>query len=134
MRSVRLAQIAAQAEGLRLRRRVSRVIMQVVLALVAVPFLIATLVFLELALWKVVAANVLPVWAALIVAGVNLIIAGIVLILAMTRGGDDRVAIEALQVRQRAFESAQRSLSLAALVAPVSQFLLGRLTRRRKRR
>lgn len=133
MRPVHLAQIAAQAEALRLRRRLSRVGMQIVFAIIALPFLIVTLVFLELAFWKFVARHFQPEAAALIVAGGNLLVALLMLGLAMMRGSEDRISLEALEVRRRALDSAQRSVSYAALIAPITGFLLSQLRRPRRR-
>lgn len=126
-----MAQIAAQAETLRWRRRAKRIAMQVAFAIVAVPFLLAAFGFLEAAFWNYVARHFQAEEAALIVVGGNLLVAGLLLILAMMRGSEDRVSLEALEVRRRALESAQHSLSYAALVGPLIAFLLGQLRRRR---
>ena len=133
MRSFRLAQVAAQAEGLRLRRRVRKIIMQVVLAIVALPFLLAALGFFEATYFNVMMANFRPWSAALIVAGTNLLLALLLLIVAAMGGSEDRVSLEALQVRQRALESARRSLTLASVAAPVTQFLLAQMRNRSRR-
>ncbi len=134
MRPVRLAQIAAQAEGLRLRRRLRRVITQVVLALLALPFLLATLGFLEAAFWNFVADHVPAPLAAVLVAVGNLLVAVVLLGMAMMRGGEDRVSLEALEVRRRALDSAQRGITVATLMGPVAGFLLNQLRRPRSRR
>ena len=133
MRTFRLAQIAAQAEGLRLRRRVRRIIMQVVLAVVALPFLLAALGFFEATFFNLMAANFRPWSAALIVAGTNLLVALLLLILAAARGSEDRVSLEALQVRERAMENARRSITLASMAAPAAEFLLSRMRNRARR-
>jgi uncharacterized membrane protein len=132
MRPVRLAQIAAQAEGLRLRRRARRLVIQVVLAVMALPFLLACLGFLEAAFWNFVARHFQAEEAALIVVGGNLLVALLLLGLAMARGSEDRVALEALEVRRRALDSVQRSVSYAALVGPITGFLLSQLRRPRR--
>lgn len=105
---------------------------QVVLAAIALPFLLAAFGFLEAAFWNYVARHFQAEEAALIVLGGNLLIAGILLGLAMMRGSEDRVSLEALEVRRRALDSAQRSLSYAALIGPITAFLLGQLRRRRE--
>ncbi len=133
MRPVRLAQIAAQAEGLRLRRRVRRIVMQIVLAILALPFLFAALGFLEAAFWNYVARHFQPEEAALIVVGGNLLVAMLLLGLAMMRGSEDRISLEALEVRRRALESVQRSVTFATLIGPVTGFLLNQLRRPRRR-
>ncbi len=134
MRSVRLAQVAVQAEGLRLRRRVRRIAMQIVLAILALPFLLAALGFFEAAFWNFVARHFQPEEAALIVAGGNILVAVLMLLLAMMRGSEDRISLEALQVRQSALESVQRSFTVASMIAPVAGFLMSQLRRNRERR
>lgn len=106
--------------------------MQIVFAIIALPFLLVVLAFLEVAFWKFVARHFLPEEAALIVAGGNLLVALLMLGLAMMRGSEDRISLEALEVRRRALDSAQRSLSYAALIAPITGFLLGQLRRPRR--
>lgn len=105
--------------------------MQAVLAAIALPFLLAAFGFLEAAFWNYVARHFQAEEAALIVLGGNLLMAGILLGLAMMRGSEDRVSLEALEVRRRALESAQHSLSYAALAGPLLGLLLGLLRRRR---
>ena len=108
--------------------------MQIVMVVLAVPFLLACLAFLELAFWSYVAIHFQPTEAALIVLGGNLLVVVVLLGLAFLRGSEDRVSLEALEVRRRALDSAQRSLTLATLIAPAASFLLGQLRRPRRRR
>jgi hypothetical protein len=133
MRSVKLAQIAAQAEGLRWRRRARRIVTQIVLGIIALPFLLAAFGFLEAAFWTYVADHFQPTEAALLAVGGNILVVAILMVLVLTRGGDDRVSLEALEVRRRALESAQRSLTVATMVAPVTGFILSQLRSRRRR-
>lgn len=132
MRPIRLAQIAAQAERVRLRRRVRRIVMQIVLAILALPFLLATLGFLEAAFWNYVARHFQPEEAALLVCGGNLLVAVVLLGLAMMRGSEDRISLEALEIRRRALENVQRSVTLATLAGPIAGFLLNQLRRPRR--
>jgi hypothetical protein len=53
--------------------------------------------------------------------------------MALLRGSEDRVSLEALEVRRRAIVSAQRSLTIATLVGPAVSFLLSQLRRSRRR-
>ena len=133
MRSLRLTQIALQAELLRLRRLGRRTAMRVVMALIALPFMLATFGFLEAALWNWVSRHLLPAYAALIAAGVNILIGGVFLVIAAMLG-DSRVEIEALKVRQRALEDARREITVTALLAPVARLLLDQYRRSRERR
>jgi len=130
IRSLRLARIAVQAEGLRLRRLARRTAVRVGLVLVAVPFLLACFAFLETALWDWLSGTLRPEFAALITAGINFAVAGVLLLIAAL-SRDSQVEIEALRVRQRALEDATRQLTIAATVAPFIRLLLDQLRRRR---
>lgn len=133
MRSVRLAQIAAQAESVRWRRRAKRIATQIVCLILALPFLLAALGFVEAAFWNYLLDHFWPVQAALIATGGNLLVVAVLMVIAISRGGDDRVAVEALEVRRRALESAQRSVTIAAMAGPVASFLINRMRARRGR-
>jgi hypothetical protein len=133
MRPVRLAQIAAQAEGVRWRRRAKRAVTQVICLVLGLPFLLAAFGFLETAFWSYVVQHFQPVYAALIVMGGNMLVVLLLLVLAMRRGSHDTVELEALEVRRRALESAQRSISIAAMAGPIAGFLLSQLRSRRRR-
>lgn len=133
MRSLRLAQIAAQAESVRWRRRFRRLVVQIVCVAIALPFLLAAFGFLEAAFWAYVSQHFIPVFAALIVLGGNLLVVVILMAIVLMKGGDDRVSLEALEVRRRALDSAQRSVTIAALAGPVASFLFTQLRARRRR-
>jgi hypothetical protein len=133
MRNLRLAQIAVQAEGLRLRRLARRTATRIVLVLVALPFLLATFGFLEAALWNWVSRHLVPEFAALITAGVNLLVGGVFMAIAAA-SSDSTVEIEALKVRERALEDVRRELTVTALLAPVARLVVDQLRRRRERR
>ena len=132
MRNFRLAQIAVQAEGLRLRRLARRTAVRATMVLIAAPFLLACFAFLEIALWDWLSGNMLSEFAALITAGVNVAIAGLLLLIAAL-SRDSQVEIEALRVRQRALEDARRHLTVASMVTPVLGLVLDQLRRRRNR-
>jgi hypothetical protein len=117
----------------RLKRRVRRIAMQAVMVAMAVPFLLACLAFLELAFWSYVAGHFETPEAALVVLGGNLLVVLVLLGMALLRGSEDRVSLEALEVRRRAIDSAQRSLTMATLVGPAVSFLLSQLRRSRRR-
>jgi len=106
--------------------------MQIAFAIIALPFLVVTLAFLELAFWKYVARHFQPEEAALLVAGGNLLVGLLMLGFATMRGSEDRISLEALEVRRRALDSVQRSLTYTALVGPITAFLLTQLRRPRR--
>ena len=111
------------------RRTATRVVM----VLVALPFLLATFGFFEAAFWNWVSRHLIPEYAALIVAGVNLLIGGVLVLFAAV-SSDSRVEIEALKVRQRALEDVSRQLTVTALVAPAARLVLDLLRRGRERK
>jgi len=131
MKSFELARIALEAETLRLRRMFKRTTTRLVLAIVAVPFLLAMLAFFELALWSYVASQLIAPFAALILAGVNILFA-VVLLLMAALSSDSRVEIEALKVRQRALEDVTRQLTIASMVWPATRFLLSQVRRSKR--
>ena len=133
MRSLELAKIAWEAETLRLRRMARRTTSRLVMTVVALPFLLGTLAFLELALWSYVASRFIAPFAALILAGVNILIAGVFL-LAAAVSSDSRIEVEALKVRQRALEDVGRQLTIAAMVGPATRFVFNQLRASRSKR
>lgn len=132
MRTLRLARAAAAAEGLRLRRKARQAAGRLVLLAIAAPFLLAGFGFLEAALWNALSARFSPVWAALITAGANLGLGLIVLLLALRGGGDDRIALEALAIRERALEGMTASLTVEALIVPLVRMAI-KVVRQRKK-
>lgn len=131
MRTLRLARIAAEAEGLRLRRQVRRTAFRLVLALIGLTFLAAAAAFAHVAVWYALRWNAgLPPWAtALVVGGGDLVIA-LFFVLIAVRSGPGRVEIEALEVRQRAIANATSSVALNALLVPLVRALMDALRRR----
>lgn len=118
MRSIKLAQLGAQAELLRLRRFASRQAARAVVAVVAAVFAIATLTGLHVAAGIALAESVSPWLAALIVAAVDLVLA-IILGLVALRDQPGNVEIEALRVRQMAQEQMMEAAALTTLVGPL---------------
>lgn len=133
LRSLRLASIALQAEGLRLRKLMRRSAVRLVLVALALPFLAAAFGFLEAAFWGFVSRHFGPGYAGLIIAGANLLIGGVFLLMAAT-SSHSRIEIEALQVRQRALEDATRHLKLVAVVDPIVRVVIDHLRRPRARK
>jgi hypothetical protein len=111
----------------------SRIIVRVVLAVVALLFVIGALVFVHIAAWYWIRIDrEMSFYAASgILGGVDLLIAVILLVLA-SRSTPSRVEREALLVRQRAVEGITGVFTLSQLVLPILRFLVG--LRRRGRR
>jgi len=122
MRTLKLARIAAEAEGLRLRRMARRRGIQVAEGVVAVTFLCFGLMAAHfagfLALLKVVA----PLAAALIVLGVDLLLTLVFGFLAM-HSTPSRIEQEAFQVREQAKQQLAIATATATTWAPVARSL-----------
>jgi hypothetical protein len=133
MRTLRLARIAAEAEGLRLRYSARRASIRAVLGLVALSFLLSALTFCQIAAWYWLRASWDRPAAALILAGAELVVAVILGLLA-ARSSPGRVEVEALAVRNRALESATSGLALSALAAQLLRVAVGLFRRPRNER
>ena len=130
MRSLRLARIAAEAEGVRLRYSARRTAVRAVLGLVALGFLFGALVFCQIAAWYWLRASWDRPAAALILAGAELVLAAILALLA-ARSSPGRVELEALAVRRQALEGAGSSLAFSTLATQLLRLAIDLLRRRR---
>jgi len=130
MRSLRLARIAAEAEGVRLRYSARRTAVRAVLGLVALGFLFGALVFCQIAAWYWLRASWDRPAAALILAGAELVLAAILALLA-ARSSPGRVELEALAVRRQALEGATSSLAFSTLATQLLRLAVDLLRRRR---
>jgi hypothetical protein len=132
MRPVRLARIAAEAEGVRLRGMMTRMVTRVVFAVVALFFFLGAVAFGHVAAWYEIRVGLeQPFLAATgILGGVDLVLAVVLLFLA-SRSKPSRVETEALEVRRRAIEGISSAFSLTQMVLPLLQFAF-RMGRRRR--
>jgi hypothetical protein len=132
MRSFRLARIAAEAEGVRLRGLVSRIVTRLILALLALIFVLGAVVFCHMAGWYGlrIGLNQSFLGATGILGGGDLVVAVILGIFAM-RSTASRVELEALEVRRKAIEGIGSSLSLMQLFIPALR-IMANLRRRRR--
>jgi predicted histidine transporter YuiF (NhaC family) len=126
-RSVQLAKVAAQAELLRLRRHARRTAVRAGFGVVATVFLIGALAAAHVAGGIELSQYVAPVWAVLILAGVDLLI-GIVLAILASRNTPDRIEREAQQVSETARSQLMEAATMATLVGPALRLLGGRKT------
>jgi hypothetical protein len=124
MRALRLAQMAAQAELLRLRRRLRRAIIRAVYALIGAIFAFATLCFAHIAVFMVLRHSLGPTSSTLVVLGADLGIAAICVVLASV-STPDRIELEAQQVRERAQKELEEIAAAASVAAPAA-WLLGK--------
>jgi hypothetical protein len=131
MRTLRLARIAAEAEGLRLRRQAQRTAVRVATGLLALIFLGWAVALAHVAAWFWLRQSI--GWAepgsALALTGADLVIA-VFLGLLMARSSPGRVEMEALQVRQRALESVTSSFALTTMLLPAVRLALNLLRRK----
>jgi hypothetical protein len=132
MRALRLARVAAEAEGLRLRERMRRTATRVAFGVVAMGFLAAAVVFGHIAAWFWLRVAWEARHAALIIAGVDLVLAILLGVLA-ARSSPGRVEQEALAVRRRAIESAASTLAFSALAMQLLRLFTSLVSRRRSR-
>ena len=132
MRPFRLARIAAEAEGLRLRGMATRIVTRIGFAVVALFFVLGAVVFAHVAAWYElrIELNQGFLAAAGILGGVDLLLAAILGFLA-SRSAPSRVEVEALDVRRKAIEGIAGALSLTQLVIPLLRLASG-LGRRRR--
>lgn len=129
MRSLRLARIAAEAEGLRLRYTARRTAVRAILGLAALALTLGAVAFGHVALWYWLRRSFEPPSVALIIAGGEL---GLALILGLiaARSSPGRIEAEALAVRRRALENATSGLAVSALLTQLLPLAI-RLFRRR---
>jgi hypothetical protein len=125
MRAVNLAKVAARAEILRLKHTLKRQAMRVVYGLVAVVFAIGVLVLVNVVAWQVLQIYMMPIYATLVLLGINLLIATIFGIVA-TRSSPSRIERDALAIRRKALQEAQASLALGAALPLASALLRSR--------
>ena len=110
MRALRLARLAAEAEGLRIRLMLRRTVTQAVLAVVALVFLILAVAFANIAVWfwlRLGFGWTQPV-AGAVMAAVDLLLAAVLAAVA-ARSRPGRAEREALAVRRHALENASRT-------------------------
>jgi hypothetical protein len=131
MRTLRLARVAAEAEGLRLRSMAQRTVTRVILGLVALIFLCGTLAFAHIAIWYWLRLTYSwpQIWTALALGGGDLVIT-IVLAALAARSAPGRVEREALEVRQRAWQNAASSVAFSSMAVPLLRLLVKGLRRR----
>jgi hypothetical protein len=132
MRPFRLARIAAEAEGVRLRGMVTRIAVRAVFGAIALIFVMGVLVFAHIAAWYEIRVDLNQPYLATagILGGVDLLLAVILGFLA-TRSSPSKVETDALEVRRKAVEGLTNALTLTQLAVPVLR--LGTNLRRRRR-
>ena len=126
MRAVSLLRVAAEAELLRLRHMLMRQGMRAAYGLMAALFAVGVLVLINVAGWYVQ-----PIYATLVLLGVNLVIAAIFALLA-ARSSPGHAEREALRIRQQAIHDARGSLALTAIIPIAGAVLRARRSQPRR--
>jgi hypothetical protein len=132
MRPFRLARIAAEAELVRLRGMMTRIMTRVIFGVVALFFLLGAMVFAHVAAWYEIRVGLDQSYLATagILGGADLLLAIILLLLA-SRSSPSKVEVEALNVRRRAIEGIGSALTLTQLALPLVR-LASNFGRRRR--
>ena len=122
MQSLKLARIAADAERLRLKRHVRRLVMRAMFGAIACVFLLCALTSAHVVGYIALRLRLAPLQAGLVVLGVDLVLAILLGLLAM-RGGEDALEREARAVRDRALGELRDRTAMFALIAPLARIL-----------
>jgi hypothetical protein len=132
MHPIRLARIAAEAEGVRLRGMMTRMVTRVILAVIALFFVLGAVVFAHVAAWYEVRTDLQQTYLATagILGGSDLLLAIILGFLA-SRSSPSRTEVEALDVRRKAIAGIGSAMSLTQMVIPAIRLLSGYQRRRR---
>lgn len=132
MRPFRLARIAAEAEGVRLRGMAARVATRLAFAVIALFFVLGAVVFVHVAAWYELRVGLDQSFLATsgVLGGTDLLLAVILGFLA-TRSTPSTIEIEALEVRRKALEGIGSALSLTQIVLPLLRLVSGLVRRRR---
>ncbi|HEY1412421.1 MAG TPA: hypothetical protein VGF36_09775 [Rhodopila sp.] len=126
MRPVRLARIAAEAEGVRLRGMMTRIVTRVIFAVIALFFVMGAVAFGHVAAWyeiRIALQQPFLVTAG-ILGGADLLI-GIILLLLAGRSSPSKVEIEAREVRRKAIEGIGSALTLTQMAIPLLRLVAG---------
>jgi hypothetical protein len=130
MRPLRLARIAAEAEGLRLRYAAKRAATRAIIGVIALAFLLGAVTFCHFAIWFWLRRSWEPPSAALIMAGGDLVLALAFGLLA-ARSSPSQIEREALEVRKRALESATSGLAVSAIATQLLRLAVNLVRRSR---
>ena len=122
MRATNLTKVAAQAEVLRIQHMLKRQAVRAAFGLAALVFALGALVLANIASWQIMRIYVEPIYASLIMLGINLLVAIIFGLLAAISSPSQHER-EALEVRRRALREARSSLALGAVI-PIASALL----------
>ena len=115
MRLIRLLGVAMQAEGLRLRSQIRRIVIRLVLCYGVLILVFCAATFGHIAGWYWLCEQLSPVQAALVLTAVDLLLA-LILALVVARMTPGQVEREARSLREQALLERVEAVSLSALV------------------
>jgi hypothetical protein len=132
MRPFRLARIAAEAEGVRMRGMATRIATRIIFAVIALFFVLGAVVFAHIAAWYAIrtSLNLSYLTTAGILGGADLLLAIFLGFLA-SHSSPSKVEVEALDVRRKAIEGMGSAFSLTQILIPLLRLASG-LGRRRR--
>ncbi|MBO1073097.1 hypothetical protein [Roseomonas marmotae] len=128
MRSLRLLNLAWEAERTRLGLRLQREVRRVILFAVAGVMAGAAFAMLHLVAWIALGATLSPLWRAIAIFAFDLVLAAIILLIAM-RNPPSPAELEAASIRRTALIEARNGVGVS--MVPLA---FGLLRRRRRRR
>jgi hypothetical protein len=132
MRTLRLARVAAEAEGLLLRRRLRRIAIRAALGAVAMLFLIGAATMLHVYAW----VRLRPIWGpdvtALTLAGFDAALAIIIALFALWTPSD-RIAAEAIALRDKAMVEMRSAFTITSMLKPLAGILFEQWLVRKKK-
>jgi hypothetical protein len=133
MRTLRLARVAAEAEGLILRRRLRGIAIRAVLAAFACLFALGALTLLHVYAWLCINPLLGPENTTLSIAGFDALVAIVVALFAL-RSPTDRIAASATAVRDQALTEMRNAFTITSILKPLTGILFEQWLMRRRRK
>jgi cytochrome bd-type quinol oxidase subunit 2 len=122
MRATHLANIALQAEKVRLQHRVKSYGKRAAMGAVGGVLAVIAIAYLHVAIYDALCLAVAPHWAALIITAVDLVMAVVFFMLASS-GKPDAVEQEAIQVRDDAWNQIRSTMAVGLAMRPLARVL-----------
>jgi hypothetical protein len=133
MRTLRLARVAAEAEGLLLRRRLRGIAIRAALAAFAGLFALGALTLLHVYAWLRLDPFLGAENTTLAIAGFDAAVAIIIALFAL-RTPTDRIAVSAIAVRDQAINEMRNVFTITSMLKPLSGILFEQWLMRRRRK
>ncbi|MBC9178380.1 hypothetical protein [Pseudoroseomonas ludipueritiae] len=131
MRSLRLLNVAWEAERTRLGLRVQREVRRVILLLAAAVMAGAAFAMLHLVAWIAIGDALSPLWKAIVIFAADIVLALVLAMVAM-RNPPSTAELEAASIRRTALHEARNGIGVSLLPLAFT-FLRSRRAKRRER-